>query len=454
MADNPLFEVYLDRIGASDFHDPLHRQIFTVASRLVAEGKPANSATIGGHLTELSPIPDLTVPAYMRELNKFIRGRDEIEAYISEVKLASKRRAVLEVAERFAAMAYTAGHDVIDRLSGDVALLASGNDHAGMVHMGPSIDDAYQRILANDDAGWGPTGYCSGFPEIDAALGGFKRSKLYYLTAMEKAGKSACMLSIARRFLLQDIPVAIFSLEMKKEEISDRMIMLESEISTVNRPQGMRLTEEERERLSIVADRCNTWPWYSNDLASLTPAAIKIGARHTVRVHGVRVIFVDYVQIVESDEDDRKRDDNRRRVEKASRAMAQMAKELDVCVIALAQLNRKPLERASAADWRAFESNAARPRRGDMRETAQIEMDADGIIAIYRPEIIFREMRPFETASNVTELLEFDNELSSFRGKAELSVLLNRSGPSSVRCDCRFRENIMRFDPLKSKATP
>jgi replicative DNA helicase len=260
MAQNAYFETFLDHISAADFHDPLHRQIFTVASKLVAEGKPANSATVGSHLTELAPIPDFTMPAYLRELNKFIRGKDEIETYVMEVKLSSTRRAVLQVAARFQAMAYTGGHDLVDQLSSAVALLAGGASNAGMQPMGPFIENAFQTILTNDSAGWGPTGYRSEFTEIDIALGGWKRKNTYFLAAMEKAGKTALMLSLCRQFLLQDIPCAIFSLELKNEEIAERLIMLESEINVVNRPQGMTLTPEELEHLSRSADRVESWP--------------------------------------------------------------------------------------------------------------------------------------------------------------------------------------------------
>jgi replicative DNA helicase len=171
-----------------------------------------------------------------------------------------------------------------------------------------------------------------------------------------------------------------------------------------------------------------------------------MNARHAVRVHGAKIIFLDYVQIVEGEEGD-KAEDTRKRVERASKAMRQIAKELEVCVICLAQLNRKALERAAGGDWRNWDANAARPRRGDLRETAAIEMDADAIVTIHRPEILFKQMKPFETATNGDELLEFENELRlKYKGSAELSVLLNRSGPDGVLCDCRFRENIMRFE--------
>lgn len=332
MARNELFETYLDRIKSADFHDPLHKQIFTIGARLAAEGKPANSATVASHLTEISPIPDLTIPAYLKELNKFIRGKDEIEVYVMEVTLSAKRRAVLALTEHFASMAYTGGHDMIDQLSSAVSKLALGADNAGMQHMGEFVANAYQTILANDAVGWGPTGYRSQYTEIDLALGGWKRKKSYFLAAMEKAGKTALMLSLARQFLLQDIPVAIFSLELKNDEIAERLIMLESEVNLVNRPQGMVLTQEELEHLTRCADRVKSWPLYSNDLQTISPSAIKMNARHAVRTHGAKIIFLDYIQIVEGEEGDRA-EDTRKRIERASKAMRQIAKELDVCVI-------------------------------------------------------------------------------------------------------------------------
>ena len=450
MADNRLFEGYSDKIKASDITEPLLNQAFTIGARLVVENKPANSATIASQITELSPIPDLSVSEYLKKLNPFIRGRDEIGAYVEEVKLASKRRAVLDLAERFQAMARTGGHDIVNQLSSAVALLAGGDDNAGMVHLAPFIEESFQEILRNDDAGWGPTGYLTGFREIDDAIGGLKNSRFYVIAAMEKAGKSALALTIARQLLSNDIPVAIFSLEMKHNEVAQRLIMMELKISVVNRKKGSKLTEDECLRLSEATDRAASWSLYGNDLATLTPAAITMNARHAVRVQGAKVIIIDYIQIVNSEDDERTKDDTRKRVEKASRACARLAKELDVPVIALAQLNRQALGRGAAATFQAFEANACRPRRGDIRETAQIEMDADAIIAIYRPEIIFKQTRPHE-GSDMDEIVDFDQRLSKLKGKAELNVLVNRSGPDGVRCDCRYREEIMLFEPLPRK---
>lgn len=447
MAHNHLFEIHNDKIKPEDFTIPLHRQIMEVGLNLVVEHKPANSATIADKITALSPIPDLNVGQYLRELNRFIKAKDEAEAYVETVKLASTRRKVIQLTDRFNNMAYTADAGIVNQLSSEVALLSAGGAQVGFQHMGPVFDDVFQDIMKADAANFAPTGYRSNFPEIDYAIGGFQKGRLYYYVANEKAGKSALMISTARQFLLQDIPVAIFSLEMKAKELGQRLIAMESGINTVNRPEGMRLTEEEAERLCAAADRCASWPVYCNDLASLTPSAIIMNARHAVKAHGAKVIFVDYVQIVNAEDD---RQDNRTRVEKASRAMAKMAKELDVPVIALAQLNRQALGRGSALKWEAFieSQTAARPRRGDLRESAQLEMDADAVIAIFRPEILMEELRPVETSDPET-MINFDCAMSKLKGKAELSVILNRAGPNA-RCSCRFISSLGLFEPTRA----
>lgn len=448
MANNDLFEHYATRLKPSDFHVPLHKEIIEAGIELVVGNKPANSVTVESKITEFSPVPDLTVGEYLRALNRFIRGRDQIEVYVSEVTLAAKRRAVLVLTEQFAAKAPTAGHDIVSQLSSAVTALASGDDSPGMQHMGATFDAVFKDVLRRDAEGFGPTGYLSGFHEIDAAVGGFKKAKLYYFVANEKVGKSALALSVVRQFLLHNISVAIFSLEMKANEVCERLLIMESGVNIANRMKGDRLTENESEKLSNAADRCASWDVYCNDLATLTPSAITLNGRHAVKIHGVKVIIVDYVQIVNGEEGDK--DEARRRVEKASRAMARMAKELDVPVIALAQLNRKTIERSVAKSWRDFNSDAARPRRGDIRETAQIEMDADAVIAIYRPEVLFKELQPFESSNN-DDIIDWETRLRSFKGKAELSVLVNRSGPGGVRCKCQFRDELGLFEPFARK---
>jgi replicative DNA helicase len=398
----------------------------------------------------VSPIPDMTVQSYMRDLNsaKWIVNSTDVEAYVLEVTLASKRRAVLDLAQSFAAKAPTAGHDIIGQLSAGVAALVSGDADTGIEHMKEHVSGAFQRIMENDSRGWGPTGYRSKFREIDNAIGGWQRKKLYYIAAMEKAGKTALALSLARHFLLQDIPVAMFSLELKKDELSERMIMLESGICVTNRTEGCRLTEEELELLSSASDRVESWPWHVDDIGSLSPSLLTMKARHAARAIDAKIIIVDYLQIIDA-EDGEDGENTRGRIERASNALRRIAKDLDVCVIGLCQLNRKALERATARGVKDFDVNAGRPRKGDTRETAKIEMDADAIVAIYRPEIFIKELRPVETADNAGEMLEYDALLTRYRGRAELSVLLNRSGPDGVRQLCRFDGPIMRFDPIE-----
>jgi replicative DNA helicase len=173
-----------------------------------------------------------------------------------------------------------------------------------------------------------------------------------------------------------------------------------------------------------------------------------MNGRHSVKIQGSKALIVDYVQIVNGEEGEK--EDTRKRVEKASRAMARMAKELDVPVIALAQLNRKTVDRAAVTDWRDFKPDAARPRRGDIRETAQLEMDADAVIAIYRPEIFFKELRPF-AGHNQEDEIDFENQLRSYRGAAELNILVNRSGPDGIRCKCMYKADLGLFVPYARK---
>jgi replicative DNA helicase len=440
MAHNRLIEQFAEVLTPKDFTDPLHRQIMEVALRFVVENKTVNAATIANHITEIPSIPDLTAGLYVRELNRFVKPAAEVEQYVQEVKLASKRRAVMQSAEHFYTLAATGGHDIIDRYSSAASSLSGDVNNPGMIHMGTVVDDVFAEIMAANEAGFGPTGYLSGFGPIDDAIGGFRKAKLYFIAAMEKAGKTALGLTLIRQLCLQDIPVAVFSLEMKNSELVHRLITIESRINTTTRKKGNRLDDNERVRLSEAADRVKSWPIHSTDLSSLTPSSIVINARHAVKVLGAKVILLDYIQIVNPEDDSR--DETRQRVEKASRAMAKVAKELNVPVIALAQLNRQGVQRAAVKTWKDFDQNASRPRRGDIRETAQIEMDADAIIAIHRPGILLEELRPIDTD------VEFDQLAFKLRKYAELSIIVNRSGPGNVRCPCCFEPDIGVFEPF------
>ena len=136
MAHNHLFEVYINRIKPEDFTVPVHQQIMRIGLRLLVENKPANRTTIASQITELSPTLDLSVPEYLSRLDALIKGTDQVEAYVDEVKLASIRRSVITLTETYRTKAYTADKDLVNQLSSDVTALANGGaGQSGFVHM-------------------------------------------------------------------------------------------------------------------------------------------------------------------------------------------------------------------------------------------------------------------------------------------------------------------------------
>lgn len=442
---NALISKHMDEIGVGDFHVDFHKQIFSAMLKLAPLGQPCKVSSLSRAIEIKTESSDPSREARIQEIVNAPEACMEIGGFILDILTCTKRRAVVDLATDFLSTGKSGGPDIIDKLSQAVFALGNGRSRAdNFVKMDKTADEVLKQIWEDDEHGWGPTGIPSGFPELDSAIGGFKSGKFYVIAAMEKAGKSSLGLAFIHAMLQQDVPTALISLEMRKDEVMKRCIQLDSNVPLFTRKRGAVLSAEERDAISMASTNFQRYPFYCTDLSDLSPGAIAMACRRAKQEWNIQAIVIDYMQIVESDEGLSK-DDTRRRVEAASKAMRKLAKDLDVIMIGLAQLNRKPLDRVSGKHFNDFKPELGRPRRGDIRETAQLEMDADAIIALYRPEILLDEMRPI--APSVEEEADFDAKMRLMRNSVELNLIVNRSGPSGVKAPVNFDGPLMKFTP-------
>jgi replicative DNA helicase len=207
----------------------------------------------------------------------------------------------------------------------------------------------------------------TGFPDLDRIVGGLRDSEIIVLAARPSTGKTALALDMVRHVAGQGIPVGLFSLEMDGDSLTERMIAAESRL---NPRHALAWTPPEIQRCSTAAGRLARLPIHIDDSPSLSVNAIRARARRWQRRHGVRLIVIDYLQLVTSDGRDR-----REAVDAISRGLKSLAKELRLPVVVLAQLNRD-VER----------ENNRRPRLSDLRESGQIEQDADVVGMLYKAD--------------------------------------------------------------------
>lgn len=446
-----LLDQHATAIGASDFAKPMHQRAFEALVRLRGLGKPVNKILVRDAIEDGEDMPIDGLNAFLNDIYEHRRTQaGEIIDYIATVLLWAKRRAAEELAKLCTDLAKGGSHDLLEQIQQTVsAQISKGSFSDVFAPMGDYLTASLGRAFEQNADGWQLTGISTGFQELDDAIGGFQPNKLYILAAMEKAGKSSLGLAFARQILDQGKAVGFVSLEMKRDEIADRIIMQEAEVKIGHRPRGHIFTQDEVDRLDAIREKMQTLALYCSELGAMTPSAIRSACRQIVRhqKQPVEAIFVDYLQIIGSESG---KDEQRRRVEEASGAMVEMAKELGVPVIALAQLNREALKRNSGKTWADFDVDASRPRAGDLRETAKIEGDAHAIIALYRPEMLLEKMRPFNPKPE--EEIEFEEAMRPLKGFAELSLIVNRSGASHARAEVSFRGDIMKFSPRQRAA--
>ena len=263
------------------------------------------------------------------------------------------------------------------------------------------------------------TGKATGFLDLDTLTTGFHPSDLVIVAARPGMGKSSFMLSMAMHMALQEkIPVAIYSLEMSKEQLAMRCLSMLSGIPLQNIRRGF-INDEDREKLMSAALELSRCEIYIDDTPNLSTTDLRVKTRKLKKEKGVEVVFVDYLQLIRPPT---RRSSRQEEVAEISRNLKALAKELSIPVVALAQLSRQVEHRADK-----------RPQLADLRESGQIEQDADLILFIHRPEYYKKNPSPEE------------------QGIAEIIVAKQRQGPTGI-VKVAFLKDTASFKPLMAGA--
>ncbi|MGL4545216.1 MAG: replicative DNA helicase [Plesiomonas sp.] len=420
MLDNERWDNVAEKVVARDFYSRPHRLIFEEMHRLLERSKPIDLITLSESLEVKGILDDVGGFAYLAELSKNTPSAANISAYAEIVRERAVVRDMISVAHEIA----DAGYDPQGRNSEDLLDLAESKvfqiaENRVSKDEGPkSIESILEDTVSRIEQLYqrphdGVTGVSTGFGDLDKKTAGLQSSDLIIVAARPSMGKTTFAMNLCENAaMMQDKPVLIFSLEMPAEQIMMRILASLSRVDQTRIRTGQ-LDDEDWARISstmgLLLEKRNM---YIDDSSALTPTELRARARRIFREHGgLSMIMVDYLQLMRVPA----LSDNRTlEIAEISRSLKALAKELQVPVVALSQLNRSLEQRADK-----------RPVNSDLRESGSIEQDADLIMFIYRDEVY--------------------HENSDQKGVAEIIIGKQRNGPiGSVRL--AFQGQWSRFD--------
>ncbi|WCE29948.1 replicative DNA helicase [Vibrio sp. SCSIO 43137] len=420
LLDNERWDTVAEKVVAKDFYSRPHRHIFEAVKSILENSEPLDLITLSEFLEQREQLEDVGGFAYLADLAKNTPTAANINAYAEIVAERALVRNLIGVANEIA----DAGYDPQGRTSEDLLDLAETKvfaiaEERTSENEGPqSVDSILEKTLERIEILYkspqdGVTGLDTGFSDLNKKTAGLQGSDLVIVAARPSMGKTTFAMNLCENAAMaQDKPVLIFSLEMPSEQLMMRMLASLSRVDQTKIRTGQ-LDDEDWARISstmgILMEKKNMM---IDDSSGLTPTELRSRARRVAREHGgISMIMVDYLQLmrVPSLSDNRTLE-----IAEISRSLKALAKELNVPVVALSQLNRSLEQRADK-----------RPVNSDLRESGSIEQDADLIMFIYRDEVYHPD--------------------STLKGIAEIIIGKQRNGPiGSVRLT--FQGQFSRFD--------
>ncbi len=420
LLDNETWDRVSEKVVAQDFYSRSHRLVFEVIASLIDGGEPIDLITLSEALENEQKLEDAGGFVYLAEMMKNTPSAANITAYAEIVRERAVTRELIAVANEIA----EAGYDTQGRSSADLLDFAETkvfaiaeqrvNKSEGPASITSVLEKTVDRIekLCNEPSG-GVTGVSTGFADLDKMTAGMQRSDLIIIAARPSMGKTTFAMNLAEHAAMtQEKPALVFSLEMPSEQLMMRMLASLGRIDQTKIRTGQ-LDDEDWARLSSTMGLLlENGQMFIDDAAGLTPTDVRSRARRIARDHGgLSMIMIDYLQLMRVPA----LSENRTlEISEISRSLKALAKELEVPVIALSQLNRSLEQRSDK-----------RPINSDLRESGAIEQDADLIMFIYRDEVYHDD--------------------SEFKGMAEIIIGKQRNGPIG-RVPLTFQGQFSRFD--------
>ncbi len=418
MLDSEAWDQVADLLHEEDFYRRDHRLIYTAMHELAERNTPFDAITLSEWMEQRGQLEEGGGLAYLGTLAKNTPTAANIKAYAAIVRERSIVRQLIRVANEIGDSAFNPdGRDSAELLDHAEKLVfeiaeKGSRGRRGFVSMQDLLGGAIEKIEALFERGDPITGIPTGFTDFDKATCGLQNSDLIIVAGRPSMGKTTFAMNIAENVAIKTkTPVAVFSMEMPGEQLTMRMMSAVGRIDQRKLRTGT-LDDDDWPRMTSATGFLQEAPIYIDDTPALTPTEIRARSRRLMREHGLGLVVIDYLQLMQGSGSSR--ENRATEISEISRNLKAMAKELNVPVIALSQLNRSLEQRPNK-----------RPVMSDLRESGAIEQDADLIVFIYRDEVY--------------------NEDSPDKGSAEIIIGKQRNGPiGTVRLT--FHGKYTRFD--------
>jgi replicative DNA helicase len=399
----------MERLSSDDFYRPTHQRIFEMMIELAEEDEPVDLITLTAKLQDKQQLDDIGGVLYLSELANAVPTAANVDYYAAIVEEKSMLRRLIRAATQIVSNGYASSDDVGDLLSEAeqrIFEISQRRSSSGFISIRDVLMDVFERVEFLYSHKGGATGIPSGFVDLDKMTSGFQRSDLIIVAARPSVGKTAFALNIAQNVGVRaKETVAIFSLEMGASQLVQRMICAEANVDATRMRTGY-LEGDDWEKLTMAIGALSEASIFIDDSPSITVADIRAKCRRLKQEKGLGMILIDYLQLIHG----RGKGDNRQQeVSEISRTLKQIARELNVPVIALSQLSRGVEQRQDK-----------RPMMSDLRESGSIEQDADIVAFLYRDDYYDKESEK----KNIIEII-LAKQRNGPVGTVELAFLKN-----------------------------
>ncbi|WP_209976548.1 replicative DNA helicase [Paenibacillus eucommiae] len=399
----------MERVTADDFYRGTHQRIFDAMTELSEENEPVDLITLTSKLHDKQQLEDIGGVTYLSELANAVPTAANVDYYAAIVEEKSMLRKLIRTATEIVSNGYANADDVGDMLSEAeqrIMEISQRRSSSGFISIRDVLMEVFERVEFLYSHKGGSTGIPSGFVDLDKMTSGFQRSDLIIVAARPSVGKTAFALNIAQNVGVRaKETVAIFSLEMGAAQLVQRMICAEANVDATRMRTGY-LEGDDWEKLTMAIGALSEANIYIDDSPSITVTDIRAKCRRLKKEKGLGMILIDYLQLIHG----RGKGDNRQQeVSEISRTLKQIARELNVPVIALSQLSRGVEQRQDK-----------RPMMSDLRESGSIEQDADIVAFLYRDDYYDKESEK----KNIIEII-LAKQRNGPVGTVELAFLKN-----------------------------
>src|SRR5450830_1647325 len=392
----------VETLRGTDFYSPSHELVYEAILDLYGRGEPADAVTFSAELTKRGEITRIGGAPYLHTLISMVPTAANAGYYARIVRERAVLRRLVEAGTRIVQLGYsTEGGDVDDIVNAaqaEVKAITENKTSEDYLPLADIINGTMEEIEAAGHRGEGMVGVPTGFADLDRLTNGLHPGQMIVLAARPAIGKSTLGLDLARSASIKHgLTSVIFSLEMSRSEITMRMLAAEAKVPLQNMRKGT-MRDEDWQKLAATMGRVSDAPLFIDDSTNMSLMEIRAKCRRLKQRHDLRLVVIDYLQLMSSG----KRVESRQQeVSEFSRALKLLAKELQVPVIAISQLNRGAEQRTDK-----------KPQMSDLRESGSIEQDADMVILLHREDAYERE--------------------SPRAGEADLIVAKHRNGPTDT----------------------